>query len=255
MTIEIRILGPVELVIDASVVHIGGQRPLAVLAALTLDIGHAVPIDRLIADVWGEDPPPAVDSDLQSHISRIRAAIGPNRLVSEDRCYALMLEPTGVDAIRFERLVVDAEASLHHEPEAAFTALTDALALWRGDPFGSLGDLPFLQGTTRRLLELRLTAMEMRIEAEFALGHHARPIPLLQHLVEEQPYRERLWYLLADGLARDGRRVEGLRVLRRLEHLLGDVGLQPSRDIRTLEQQIIDEEEPHVAHLAPRDGA
>ncbi|MGD2061786.1 MAG: BTAD domain-containing putative transcriptional regulator, partial [Acidimicrobiia bacterium] len=85
---------------------------------------------------------------------------------------------------------------------------------------------------------------------DLVLGRHARAVPMLETLVIEYPYRERTWYLLADALARDGRRVEALRTLRRLETQLGEVGLAPSREVRELEQQIIDEVPPHVSRLS-----
>ena len=250
MDVEIRVLGPVELVVDGEVVHVGGVRPLTLLAALALDIGHAVPVDRLVDDLWSDHHPEAAEADHQSHISRLRAAVGGERLVGEDRSYSLALPPEAVDAFRFERFTLDAERLLPDDPRAALDSVTEGMALWRGEPFGSLGDRAFLRPASARLVELRAAAIEIRLEADLALGHHARVIPLLDVLVGEYPYRERLWYLLADALARDGRRVEGLRALRRLERELGEVGLVPSGDIRELEQQIIDEVPPHVARLA-----
>jgi DNA-binding SARP family transcriptional activator len=250
VTIDIRILGPVELAVDGSTVHIGGERPLTLLAALAIDIGHAVPVDRLILDVWDDDVPEAAEADLQSHISRIRGAIGAESLVTEDHSYTLDLDPEAVDAVRFERLTLESERLLPEDPQAALEACVEGMSLWRGVPFGSLADLPFLQPAVNRLLELRSAAIEIRLEADLALGRHARAIPMLETLVTEYPFRERTWYLLADALARDGRRVEALRTLRRLEAQLAEVGLTPSRELRELEQQIIDEVPPHVARLA-----
>ena len=250
MRVDIRILGPVELAVEGSPAHIGGDRPLTLLAALAIDIGHAVPVDRLIVDVWDDDLPEAAEADLQSHVSKIRGAIGACRLVGGDHSYTLDLAPEVVDAVRFERLTLKAEQVLPEDPQAALDACVEGMALWRGAPFGSLAELPFLQPAANRLLELRTSAIEIRLEADVALGRYARAIPILETLVIEFPYRERLWFLLADSLARDGRRVEALRALRRLAHELAEVGLSPSREISELEQQIIDEVAPHVARLA-----
>ncbi len=250
MTIDIRILGPVELAIDGEPVHIGGDRPLTLLAALTIDIGHAVPVDRLIVDVWDDDLPEAAEADLQSHISRIRGVVGTTSLLTGDHSYTLDLAPEAVDAVRFERLTLEAERLLPEDAEAALEACVEGMRLWRGTPFGSLADLRFLQPAAARLLELRSSAIEIRLEADLALGRHARAIPMLETLVTEYPYRERLWFLLADALARDGRRVEALRTLRRLERALSEIGLSPSRELQELEQQIIDEVPPHVARLS-----
>lgn len=250
MTIDIRILGPVELAVDGTPVHIGGDRPLTLLAALAIDIGHAVPVDRLIIDVWNDDLPEAADADLQSHISRIRSVIGPHHLISEDHSYTLDLDPGTVDAVRFERVALEAERLIPEDAQGALDACGEALRMWRGAPFGSLSDLPFLQPAATRLLELRSAVIEIRLEADLALGRLARAIPMLETLVTEYPYRERLWFLLADALARDGRRVEALRTLQRLEEELSEVGLSPTRELRELEQQIIDEVPPHVARIA-----
>ncbi len=250
VTIDIRLLGPVELAVDGTTVHVGGDRPSTLLAALAIDIGHAVPVDRLVVDVWDDDLPEAAEADLQSHISRIRAAIGPTHIISADHSYTLDLAPEVVDAVRFERLALQAERRLADDPQAALDACVEGMGLWRGAPFGSLGDLPFLRPAAARLVELRSSVIEIRLEADLALGRHARAIPMLETLVSEYPYRERGWYLLADALARDGRRVEALRTLRRLDAELAEVGLAPSRELRELEQQIIDEVPPHVARLS-----
>lgn len=250
VTIDIRLLGPVELAVDGKAVRIGGDRTMTLLAALAIDIGHAVPVDRLVVDVWDDDVPEAAEADLQSHVSRIRAAVGPSLIVGEDHSYTLALPSDVVDAVRFERLALDAERLLSDDPQAALDACVIGMSLWRGVPFGSLGDLPFLRTAASRLIELRSSVIEIRLEADLVLGRHVRAIPMLEALVAEHPYRERPWYLLADALARDGRRVEALRTLRRLEAGLGEIGLTPSRELQELEQQIIDEVPPHVARLS-----
>lgn len=250
MSIDIRLLGPVELAVDGTAVKIGGERTLTLLAALAIDIGHAVPVDRLVIEVWDDDAPEAAEADLQSHVSRIRAAIGPSSIVGEDHSYTLELSPDVVDAVRFERLALEAERLLPDHPQESHNACVEGMGLWRGVPFGSLGDLPFLRTAASRLIELRSSVIEIRLEADLALGRHVRAIPMLEALVAEHPYRERTWYLLADALARDGRRVEALRTLRRLEAGLGEIGLTPSRELADLEQKIIDEVPPHVARLS-----
>ena len=250
VAIDIRLLGPVELAVDGATVHIGGDRPATLLAALAIDIGHAVPVDRLVVDVWDDEVPDAAEADLQSHVSRLRAVLGADHLVSEDHSYTLQLSPEVVDAVRFERLSMEAERLLPDDPQSALDACVEGMGLWRGAPFGSLGDLPFLRPAASRLIELRSSVIEIRLEADLVLGRQARAIPMLEILVSEYPYRERTWFLLADALARDGRRVEALRTLRRLEAQLSEVGLTPSRELRELEQQIIDEVPPHVARLS-----
>ena len=255
MDIEIRLLGPIEVSVGGSLVHIGGRRPLTILAALTLDVGHAVPTDRLIDDVWGEAVPRAVEADLQSHISRIRAALHEDVIQARGHTYTLTLDPGCVDAVRFERALLEAEEVLPADAKRALVLADQALSVWRGEPFGHLSDLPFLQPAARRLLEMRTAALEIRLQAEIETGRLSRAIPQLQSMVVDNPYRERLWYLLSTALARDGRRVEALRSLQRVAHVLEEVGLTPSADLRRLEQMIIDEVPPHVPRLTSRSAS
>lgn len=249
MPILIRVLGPVEVVVGRCPTPVPGRNARALLVALVLGVDHAVPVDHLEAAVWGEQPPLSVRNTLQTHVSTLRALLGKGRIEFEDDAYILRVSPGMIDSVRFERLVVDGRAVLAVEPERSRRLTMDALGLWRGRPYGDLADDPFVQPEARRLDEMRLEAMGLRLEADIALGRYALAAGILAGAVEDHPYHERLWYLLMTALARDGRRVEALRAYRRLREHLAEVGLEPSADLRELEQQILIEAPDLRAHL------
>jgi DNA-binding SARP family transcriptional activator len=154
-----------------------------------------------------------------------------------DHAYLLDVDLDDVDALRFERLVDEAVAH-REEPEAARRLSHEALDLWRGIPFGDLADEEPFRLEALRLDQLRLAAMELRIEADIALGRSELVVGALEAAVEELPYREHLWHLLIDALAADGRRVEALRACDRLRRMLGEVGLVPGDELRRREARI-----------------
>jgi DNA-binding SARP family transcriptional activator len=166
-------------------------------------------------------------------------------------------DPASVDAIRFERLLESASRTVVDDASSAATMMIEALALWRGVPFGDLSDVVFLEPEVRRLEALRLSAIEVRLEADVERGMLTSAIASLEAETLENPYRERLWYLLVLALARDGRRVEALRACQQLRAVLGEVGLEPSTDLSELEAMVIEEAPMVRSHLArcTRSGA
>jgi DNA-binding SARP family transcriptional activator len=243
---QVRVLGPIEVVVSGQGVAVGGRNTRAVLAALVLSLNHAVSADHLAWAVWGEEPPPSAHGTLQTYVSRLRRILGHEVIRFEDDAYRLSIDNDLVDAVRFERLAIQAEELLAIDAARSRSLSMEALGLWQGEPFGDLvDDVPF-RIEVQRLEEMRIATMELRLEAEIALEHHVQVVGLLEAAVIDQPYRERLWYLLITALARDGRRVEALRAYRRLAELLAETGLEPSQDLRDLESQVI-EEHPSVA--------
>lgn len=117
--------------------------------------------------------------------------------------YALHIDPDRIDAVRFERLIRSAEAA--GGPEETSALLADALRLFRGDPFGPLGDVPALVPEARRLQELRLHAVEAQAAADLELGRHHTVAADLSSLVAVHPLREGLWEHLVVALYRSGR--------------------------------------------------
>ncbi len=240
----VRVLGPVDLLIDGDLVLVGGRHERQVLAALAISANHWVTSDQLAHILWGDQPPSSKANTLQTYVSRLKHRLGTDRVFSEDHSYELHVAPDEMDALVFEQMASEAEESLD-QSERCLELCRGALALWRGPPFGELGDEePFrLEGI--RLTELRLRVMEMQLKSRLLTGQPDLAIGALEALVHEYPYRERMWYLLMYGLAITGRRVEALRSGASLRQLLVEVGLQPSADIRELEDEIL-REDPRV---------
>ncbi|MDH3731516.1 MAG: winged helix-turn-helix domain-containing protein [Acidimicrobiia bacterium] len=246
--LSIRVLGPIEVAVDDEVVVVGGRNQRAVLVGLVLSLNHAVSADQLALAIWGDDPPPSAHATLQSHISHLRTLLGDSIRFADD-AYTLCIDPTRVDSVMFERLVQEARLALGFDAmEARFRAIS-ALQMWRGDAFGDLGDEEFTAIEARRLDLLRQEAIELRLEADIQLGEYESAIGHLQAAIDDDPYREHLWYLMMTALARAGRRVEALRSYRQVSELLATAGLDPSSDLTDLEQQILLETPPVKARL------
>ena len=234
----IRVLGPIDLLTEAGPQPIGSPHCRAVLGMLVLGGGRAVSIDRLRWGLWGESPPKSADNSLQTYVSRLRGVMGSDVLEHADHAYRLVVRRDQIDALRFEDLLVRA-TELRDEPEQCDALCREAMALWRGDPFGDLCDHEVFRLEAGRLEELRLGVVELEMEAALALGNHEIVIAELESAVEEHPYRERLWYLLIEALLRGERRVEALRACHRLDRALGEVGVDAGDELRRIEERIL----------------
>ena len=204
---EVRVLGPLEVVAGGVSIPIGGGRQRKLLAILLLHANEFVSSDRLIDDLWGEDRPGTAAKALQGYVSQLRKTLGPEMLVTGAGGYMFKLAPGQLDAERFEQLVDDARDA---EPHDAAEWLREALALWRGPPLADFTYDDFAQGEIARLEERRLVALERRIEADLALGRHAEVAGELASLVRQHPLRERLRAELMLALYRSGRQAEAL---------------------------------------------
>ncbi|MGI9110817.1 MAG: ABC transporter substrate-binding protein [Gaiellaceae bacterium] len=237
---EFRILGRLEVAVGNEAVPLGGPRQRTVLAHLLLRRNRPVSQERLIDDVWGEDPPPAARSSLQSYVSHLRSALGPERLEGGSRGYLLNVAPEELDASRFEALVRGAGHQAVTDSAAALAGYEEALGLWRGPALDDLAGQPSLQPEIARLEELRLAATEERIAMELALGRHGELVPELQALVGRHPLRERLWGRLMIALYGSGRQAEALEAYGRARELLvEELGLEPSPELQRLQGQIL----------------
>ena len=246
---EFRILGPFEVVGEDGPVDLGGPKVRTLLAALVVKAGHVVSADRLVEILWGPEPADAAPRTLQSHISHLRSALERGRpgggpgglLLTREPGYVLAVDPEQVDAVRFERLVRQGRRSLDAgAAETAAAELRQALELWRGEPLADFAFEPFAQGEIARLSELRLQAVEDRLEADLASGRHAEVGGELQTLVGEHPLRERLWGQLMLALYRQGRQAEALRAFSRLREILAEqLGIDPSPEVARLEESIL----------------
>ena len=172
---ELRILGPLEAVDDDGVtIPLGGPRARAVLARLLVQPNTTVSIDSLVDAVWGESPPATATGALQVHVSSLRKALGADRIVTRAPGYSLLVDERELDAARFQQLVDEGVGSLESGNAArAKTLLADALELWRGPALADLAYEPFAQREAERLEELRLVALERRLDADIALGRDA----------------------------------------------------------------------------------
>ena len=241
----IRVLGPIDVVLSSEPVAVGGRQSRALLGALAIGAGHAVSIDHLYEVLWSDDPPTSAYNTMQSYISHLRHILGSDAIVRVDHSYQLVVQTKNLDALVFERLVNDA-LEARESPDRCQSICREALALWRGRPFGDLADDEGFRLEAYRLDELRLVAMELSLEADLTLGHHDLVVGELESAVEEHPYRERLWYLLIAALARSDRRVEALRVCARLRDELAEVGLAPTDHLMALEQDIVAGHAPSI---------
>src|SRR5262249_21394172 len=183
---EFRLLGPLEVLHEGRAIALGGPKRRALLALLLLQADGVVSSDRLVDELWGADPPATAVTALHNHVCRLRKTLGTDVLVTRPGGYALQLEGHELDLDRFEQLVRDAEAA---EPVTRAARLHDALGLWRGQPLADV-DFPFLQTELVRLEDLRLAALEDRVDADLVLGRHTRLVPELERLVPEHPLRE-----------------------------------------------------------------
>lgn len=234
----VRVLGPVDVLVGDDQHTIGSRNQRALIAALALGAGRAVPVHQLRDVVWGALPPPSADASLQTYVSRLRSVVGHEAIERVGDAYRLSVTRRQIDATVFEDLVDDA-SDARSDPERCAAVSRRALVMWRGQPFGDLGDDEAFRLEALRLDELRVAAMELALDAEIALGHHDVAAAELRSAVDEHPYRERIWYLLAEALRRDGRRIEALRTCDRLRHVLADAGLEPGPELGDLERRIL----------------
>jgi ABC-type transport system substrate-binding protein/DNA-binding SARP family transcriptional activator/streptogramin lyase len=245
--IEFRILGPIEVRVDDAPLRIGGPRQRALLAFLLLSANEVVSRDRLIDELFREARPESADHMLRVQVSRLRKALGassPHRLVASPPGYQLRVEPGGLDLHVFEQLLAAGRRALEEGDAArAVAELRAAEKLWRGRPLADLEFEPFARVEVERLEELRLAAVEARIEAELALGREAALVPELEALVGEHPLRERLRSRLMLALYRCGRQADALETYRIGRSLLSrELALEPSPRLRELEQAILRQE-------------
>jgi len=204
LAFEVRLLGPVQIARADSEIALGGPRQRAVLALLVLESGRVVSAGRLVEEVWRGSPPPGATKTMRSYISRLRTLLAPDaELVGRGGGYVLRADPDMVDAVRFEQLAGAGRAALSRKDAAgAADYFRRALGLWRGDALTDVREVEVLAREAARLEELRLTALEGRIEADLELGLHAGVTGELEGLVTEYPLRERLWRLLVLALYR-----------------------------------------------------
>ena len=249
---EFRVLGPIDVVRGDVPVALGGPKQRTVLAVLLQAAGRRVHVDELILAVYGEDASSGARRTVQTYVSNLRREL-EEAIRSSGDGYVLDIPAAALDAARFEASFRSAMRELEHEPERAADRLVDALALWRGHPYADIEAHGQLDAEIARLQELRLEALETRIEAELTLGRHRELLGELSSLTAEHPFRERLRAHHAVALYRSARQHEALSVVGRTRELLDEeLGIDPSPELQQLELKILRQDPALELHDAPR---
>jgi len=249
--VELRILGPVEVVADGREVGLGGRKQRSLLALLVVHRNESVSTDRLVDELWGEHPPETAAKTVQVYVSQLRKLLGDGRIETHGRGYLLRTGPDEVDLDLFQSLV---ERARNESPADALATVDTALRLFRGDPLQDVAYEPWAQGEIEHLDELRLAALAQHAEAGLALGRHAELVPELEVLVREHPLREGLRASLMLALYRSGRQADALETYRQGRDLLDEqLGLEPGPELRDLEQRILRQDPDLGAPEAPPD--
>ena len=251
------VLGPLEVRSASGQVTIRGVKERRLLGLLLSHANSVVPVDDIIEGLWGTDPPPSAARSVQVYVVRVRKMLAPDgadgAVARQGAGYVLRAARDDVDALQFADLVARArEAAAEGAPDVAAVALRSALALWRGAPYADFQDTLFGTTAAAHLGEMRLAALEARIEADLALGRHAEVTAELETLVREHPLRERLWALLMLALYRSGRQSDALLAFQRARgHLVGEIGVEPGPELRAVETAVL-AQDPGLAAPDPR---
>jgi DNA-binding SARP family transcriptional activator/ABC-type transport system substrate-binding protein len=253
--LDFRILGPLQVLDEGRILPLGGAKQRATLAILLLARNQVVSRDHLIDGLWGASPPPTAGPTLETYVSRLRRVLpddGGARLVTQPPGYRLRIETGELDLERFETLLDQARrARASGDLAPAADDLRAALSLFRGAPLEDLAHAPFAPEAIGRLDDLRLSAIEERLDADLALGRHAEVIGELESLAARNPFRERLWAQLMLALYRSGRQAEALNAFDRARRILGEeLGLEPSQALKHLHRQIL-RQDPSLEPTAP----
>jgi len=239
--LEFRILGSLTVLVDGREVAIQGAKERAALAMLLLNGGEPLSVDRLIDDLWQDDPPETARKSLQVRIAALRKTLGSDRIESRGPTYRLLLEPDELDLERFERLFA----------AGGQDDLSDALDLWHGEPLQEFADQRWAAAPIARLEELRLSAIEQSLEVALEQGRHAEITSRLEELVRQHPLRERLRGQQMLALYRSGRQAEALDAYRVGRQALSDnLGIDPHPALRDLEGAIL-RQDPALEFVVP----
>ena len=249
-------LGPLLVTRAGIPLPLGGRQQKAVLALLLAEAGSVVSVGRLADALWGERTPPAFATTVQTYVYHLRGILEPGQarggvrevLVTDSGRYRLQTANGAVDAQVFERLVASGQALVAaHAYDEASAELSRALGLWRGDVLSDVADYDFVAPVARRLEELRLAALELKIDADLALGHHAAAVAETDQLIAWQPLREQPHAQRMLALYRCGRQSDALVEYRKLHKLLdAELGIEPSPPLQQLHRAIL----AHDADLA-----
>jgi len=247
--LEFHVLGPLQVRRAGEEVELVSAKQRAVLTALILHANRVLSTDTLIEAVWGGTPPSTANHAVHVHVSALRKRLEPERaseqppevLITRAPGYLLRMGPGQLDSDRFENLAAEARTHLASDsPRTATDLLRMGLALWRGPALSDLPGSAVADREAGRLEELRTAAVEDRVEADLALGHHSQLVAETSALVAAHPFRERAWAQLMVALYRSGRQGEALERYRALRRLLHDeLGVEPAPAVQKLHQLIL----------------
>jgi DNA-binding SARP family transcriptional activator len=242
-----RILGTVEAWTDEGWVQIAAPKPRALLATLLLHTAQPVSTDRLIAAIWGEEPPRRAPNLVTGYVHQLRQIIGDPKgsvLITRAPGYQIVLEPGQLDAGEHARLVAEGRQALAAgEPARAAGLLAAAGALWRGPALADVPPTPPIEAEAHRLEEARIEALMLRAEADAACGRHAQVVPELRRLLADNQLREELWALLMRVLHEAGRQAEALETYARAREVIADeLGVDPGAALQQLYLHILNDD-------------
>lgn len=249
---EFRVLGPLEVLLDGEQVFFRtAYKPRLLLAVLLSHTGQTVPMETLLAALWGERPPTSARGNVQQYVHQLRGVLGSDRLLSKPGGYTIAAGE--LDAARFRALAAKGREELGRgEFAPAGRTLRTALDLWRGPAYADFADCDLLAQEAARLEQLQLAAREGWVEAELALGRHLDLVIELADLAHAHPYRESLRGHLMLALYRSGRQVEALQVFRDIRALLREqLGVEPGPALQRLHEAILRNDE-HLLTIPAR---
>lgn len=239
--IELRVLGPLEVLRDGEPVRIPGDKERALLALLVIARGGVLSTDQLIDRLWGEELPDNPANALQAVVSRLRRAMGGDGVIVTKRPgYALDVDPGSIDATCFEDLLLRATRLGTDDPSRTSELLADALALWRGSPYADFAYEDLAREERARLQEMHIAAKEEKIAADLALGRHREALVEVERLIVDHPLRERLRAQLMLALYRSGRQSDAVAAYQETRRVLAEeLGLDPGPDLENTYQLIL----------------
>jgi DNA-binding SARP family transcriptional activator len=248
--LQFRILGPLEVAHESGLVDLGGDQQRSVLAMLLVRVNEVVATESFLEALWDGEPPRHAVASLQNRISGLRKALGPELIETRPPGYRLRIEPEQLDALQFERLVQQAEGQPAEERAAT---LTQALALWRGDPLADMTFKAFAQEEIRRLNALRLRARSDLAGTQLERGRHAEVVAELESLVSANPLDEAIARQLMLALYRCGRQREALDVYYTArDALVDELGQDPGLELQATHLAILRHQIPKAPPVKRR---
>ncbi|HEY8107406.1 MAG TPA: BTAD domain-containing putative transcriptional regulator, partial [Gaiellaceae bacterium] len=249
---QFRILGPIEARLDDGPVGLGAPKQRGLLALLLVNRRRVMTAEQLIDGVWGETPPASALQSLQVYVHGLRRALGAERIETAGHGYRAAVGEDELDLDRFERAFERGRAALAADrAEDAADELREALAIWRGPALADLSEETRRAAEADRLEELRLTALELRLDADLQCGGHDGVVAELEALTAEHPYHERFLQQRMLALYRCDRQAEALEVYRDARKVLSDeLGLEPTPATQELERAIL-RQDPGLEAPAP----